>query len=108
MKRQLNKNEFLRVRRWFEDAKELAEAKEMASALSELKKAIRLLERDSIQTRMLAACKILEGKILQAQNKPAQACFENALVILEQIGDSSSLKEECRQLLKQESGRRAS
>lgn len=94
MLRQLNKNEFLRCRRGYEDALELAGQKLYREARLELKPVIRLLERDKQPTRMLAKCYILRAQI-EEQLTPdrAPATWQAARDVLEGIHDQSELSD---------------
>lgn len=91
MARELNKNEFWKVAKGYENASELYEQGLYKEALLELKPAFRLLERDAIKTRMLAKCYVLRAQIYEKQNKPAADEWKKARETLEDISDKSEL-----------------
>lgn len=70
MKSELNGKEFLFCRRAMQDARELLAAGHAKAALAALKKPITLLERDHIETRMLALILLLAAECQAAIPHP--------------------------------------
>lgn len=106
MKSELNGKEFLFCRRAMQDARELLAAGHPKAALASLKKPISLLERDHIETRMLALvllmaadcqcaipCPTQKGKnaaVQKAQSlKKTQAFLDRALQSAIRIEDET-------------------
>ncbi len=101
MVRELNGREFSRVRWAMKQAQEAMEAGEYKTALFELRAPLRLLERDSVQTRMLAVVLVLQADCYHdlRQKSKEKACLVHALDTLERIHDESPLGEQLKQRL---------
>lgn len=87
--RDLNKNEFMKVRRGYENALSLLEDGYVRQALLELKQPIRILEYRGESTKFLALCLQLKARALKELNRPAEAedCLKRAQAILDKIQD---------------------
>jgi hypothetical protein len=95
---ELNKNEFLKLRRALNDAKELHEGGHDKSAIHVLKPAIALAQKSRTPTRMLALLhyqRALSYHDLHSADKELKDLLF-ALEILEAIGDDSNLVQEIR------------
>lgn len=87
--RDLNKNEFMKVRRGYENALSLLEDGYVRQALLELKQPIRILEYQGESTKFLALCLQLKARALSEldRTKEAEDCLSRAQAILERIQD---------------------
>lgn len=86
--RELNKNEFMRVRKGYDHALSLYQDGYLKETLLELKKPIRILEYRGENTRFLALCLQLQARALKdlGREKEAQSALERAEGILQRIG----------------------
>lgn len=87
--RELNKNEFMVVRRGLEDARDLRSRGYLKDALFALKRPKKILEYGAQKTRMLALVYLEESGILAQLGKTAQseAASHHAQAILDAIGE---------------------
>lgn len=101
MTRELNKNEFFKVRKAYEEATGLYNDHYYKETIYVLKDAFRLLQRDGVQTRMLAKCYALQARAFSALSKKDKAIssYEAALLVLKRIQDTSLLGEQLEQEL---------
>ncbi len=71
--RELNKNEFMRVKKGYDNALSLYQDGYLKEALLELKRPIRILEYRAENTRFLALCLQLQAKALHDLGKEPEA-----------------------------------
>ncbi|MCF0246619.1 MAG: hypothetical protein HUJ55_07320 [Ileibacterium sp.] len=94
MVREMNKNEFMRALRGYQNAQEMYEMNYPKECLLELKPVLRLLEKYETQTRFLAKAYYLKSQALGQLNKSREQLrvLDQALQILEHIEDDTDLK----------------
>lgn len=103
MYRELDKRDFFKIKRGYDNALDMYEQGYYKEALLELRPGLTAMEKDAMQTRMLAKYRLLQGKAHQAlhQNRQAENSYLSALETLRIIQDHSALTEEVQDLLLQ-------
>lgn len=96
---ELNKNEFMWIRRCLKNARECLEDQNYKGALLELKKPMQRMEREPIATRIQALCNITLADAYKGLDKKDKElyCLQAAEAIFEKIGDSGEEAGEVRE-----------